>query len=403
MDLPTSLLSSTVASGKLSAAAGVDSCSLDPSQGDADYNPFNNGYDMTRFLIALSEGQNCFADMIIQGVMTEGQSLIGAGRVTIGDGSGGDPQAVQIDKTGDTYQVWLYFDATDTNVLYITWTSTSETDFTGQFIMNGDLSGGADPGAPDKIRVDFTRSTDRDENKVYTAFPAGNPEDFLDGFRVDVTRNGIGTSAIYNASGIMTISGQIPGITPPAGQTFPTPALTMVTIANSVGAGASIAGIDDMAMNLDFIVNSTGYNFGAYVFDISERTYFDSTGTEEWRYNSVTDAYYFDELANNSRTDLDGGTTLNFIYSALEGDAALGLGAGYFTSPCTDTHLADCTDLWQAIYNSGGFGGLKPPNDLLADQPADFRKDAIDAAVQLTSAWPVGEDETTAFIIPTAP
>lgn len=136
---------------------------------DKNANFMENGYNMTRFLVGLSQQQSCFADFIMSAMVGQGTAWINKGRIAI-PANPADPEGashIQIERSGDMVQVWLYFgtpgsdlptDVSGLQTLYLTWTGADD-DVIGNFYMVNVTQNAADPDAPEGVRVDFVRIT----------------------------------------------------------------------------------------------------------------------------------------------------------------------------------------------------------------------------------------------------
>jgi hypothetical protein len=413
MALPASMTAATPATATLSVAQanGDPNCDFGNES-----NPFENGYTLTKFLVSLSQGQTCFADFIIEQITTNALPFVGVGLVPTGDTTAGEPTHFQIEQStdGNTYQVWLFFDGTGTTPsVYATWTTATGGDLSGQLIFTETSGTG---GEPDAVRVDFSRSATSDTNKIYIRFPNTGTHN-MEGFRVEVTRTGTSPDSQYVARGRMSMLGQWGGNNLPTTETFVTPSLSMVAVANEAGLGAAIASFDNVAIHMasvdtDLSDGDQSFSFGSYQYTVSDKAYFLADGTEEWiNKGSISGATYVNTSGSNVRSDSTGGVQVGVLVNCLEdtdctafGLPDMQLGTDYFTSTCYDTQAdpptADCTTFVQGIYD---WGFLNTPNSTGPEPSGDFRQAFLAAAVQLTSVWPTGENATTTFAIPAAP
>ena len=298
------------------AVSDPDECAtyFDPH---ADF--MENGYSMSRFLIGLSQQQSCLADFIMASVISHATLWVNQGVITLPENIN-DPEApshVQINRIGDTNQVWLYFhtpgadlpaDSSDIQTFYLTWSGT-ENDMTGQFYMVNMPQKADDPDAPTGLRVDFVRTAASASNKIYLRMREGHSAG-MSGFRIDVNRSGVGEEAIYSAKGLITFLGQpFPNL--PEDVALPEFAVAVVADAN--GFGASSANFNQFAISIEVDNNQDGtidssigeFDLGAYQFDINDTTYFnpalfDAADTQtafveqvvEWKYKSAGNAIY---------------------------------------------------------------------------------------------------------------
>ena len=414
MALPKSLTGSSSSTAALNTM--VRAQVTDPAQcelGGSDNDPFTNGFRMTRFLVGMSQATSCFADFLVYAITTVGAPHVNKGIVATGNAAGTDePTHFEIIETngGKKVQVWLYDDGKGvTPHLYFTWNTTDGSDVNGRLVIKGDAT---DLKEPEAVRVDFVRSDTGATNTMLFRFPVDSP-DLLEGFQVVVTQTGTGADATYEAKGFLQTTGQWSSNLPTT-ETFDPPTLAAVAVADSTGLGAAIANFQNIGFDLT-IPDDAGnpwVGLGSYQVTMTDKSYFDATGAEEWLWKGPTDARYVNTSATNGRF---GGATLNLFLYCLEGAPndpncgtppnnvpGLSLGSGYFTNTCTDANAADCTAMWSGIYTLGGGWGVNTPNSTTAEPSGDFRKAALGAAKQLTSTLPAGETAATAFEIPAA-
>ena len=452
MDLPVSL-SGIVTATPTNSKSGIQSTRVlqaaeavtDPALCEQYFDPeadfMENGYGMTRFLVGLSQSQSCFADFIMNAVVTNGTTWINEGLITLplnADDPDG-PTHVQIEQSGDTAQVWLYFatpevalpaDLSSVQTLYLTWTGTTP-DTNGQYYMVNMPVNPDDPDAPAGVRVDFTRTASTAENKIYLKM-RDNHTGGLGGFRIDVSRTGVDTNASYTAKGLITfLSNPFPGT--PTGTAIPNFAASAVV--DSDGLGASIASFNNFAISLAFDNDSNGtidptineFDLGSYQFTISDTTYFDPTQYNstitttpfadqiiEWRDKSISNANYIADhprimdAAGNMVTcmESDGicGDDGDGIVESDQGEwQGWGLPTGYLTDTCAYNVTGNCNDFMNAFFSQDTFGSSFP-NSPIADIPTDTRATQLTSLVQLDSVHP-DDDSTgaTTFDVPDAP
>ncbi len=441
MNLPSSL-SGVVASGTNGKAnvAGLATAPVDdPSQCEEYFDPhanfMDNGYAMTRFLVGLSQQQSCFADFIMSQILANAHDWIGQGPVQI-PVDANDPEApshVQVEQSGDTYQVWLFFatpgealpaDLSTVQTVYLTWTG-SGSDVQGRFYMVNMPLDTSDPDAPEGIRVDFTRTASTADNKIYIDMRTGHSAG-MGGFRVDVNQTGSGVDAQYNAQGLITFLGQpFPNL--PAGLDLPE--FSAAAVVDADGLGAATASFNKFAVSLINDVDGNGttdsaedqaageWNLGSYQFDINDKTYFDPslydstvqtafiTQITEWRNKSVSGARYVsdqprDTNANNMLTCLESAT-------GCGGVPGWDFGTGYFSDPtlCDDdaTASTDCNAFIGKLFEQDMFG-ISALNSTTPEPSADWRNAQLDSLLQLSSVHPSDDPSgATTFDIPAAP
>ncbi|MDH5216218.1 MAG: hypothetical protein OEX19_00875 [Gammaproteobacteria bacterium] len=447
MNLPVTL-SGVIAQANASNKAGMHKMNVrevsDPGECEVYFDPHSNfmenGFAMSRFLVGLSQQQSCFADFIMGSIVAQGGIWVNKGPIAIpaNPNDPGAPSHVQIEQSGDTTQVWLYFtthgvdlpaDKSDLQALYLTWTG-SGTDVTGQFFMVNMPVNPEDPDAPEGLRVDFVRTASTASNKIYLDMRTGHSAG-MGGFRIDVSQTGTGSSATYEAKGLISFLGQpFPNL--PAGLDFPE--FAAAAVVDAAGLGASSANFNKFAVSLVNDKNSDGtidsadgeFDLGTYQFNINDTTYFnpslyDATNTttpfvtqvNEWRNKSVNNADYVADhpiIEQATPAGLENYTMLKCLERDIcdyDGDGVLNangqtnewegwsLGEGYFTNTCIDTAGTvgnDCTAFVNGFFQAEMFG-VGTLNSTDAEPTGDWRNEKLNALTQLTSVHP--DDDTT--------
>lgn len=398
MQIPASMSSSSAAT-RLVAASNLDACAFNADE-HGDW--VSNGYRMSKFLVALSQSQSCFTDGIIEAIMAVGHVYKNKGKqpVPTSESDPDAPKFVEYVVNGSTSQIWLHFDETATKRLYITWVKQTD-GYTGSMTFAGFDPDPSDPGAPNRIRVDFVRSASGDTNDIYMGFSAGHPAHIV-GFHVQVSATPEGESTIYHAKGLLQTDGHfMPNL--PTTETFSFPQLAIATVANDTGEGATRAIFSNLALHLQDGDQATdGWNLGSYQYTDQEKVYFSGTGIEQWKAKTVVDGLYVNTSGTNNR----GGVGLPFIIDCLEdavgcnGIPVMALGTGYFTAPCSETDDAVCTDLIQAIHNLGFLGNMPNSTEAEPTIDSDWRVQWLNDNLPLDALWPTGEDGVTTFTIP---
>ena len=458
MNLPVTL-SGVIAQANASSKAGSHKMAIreikDPSECEYYFDPqsnfMENGFAMSRFLVGLSQQQSCFADFIMGSIVAQGGVWVNKGPIAI-PANPSDPDApshVQIEQSGDTTQVWLYFtthdedlpaDKSNLQALYLTWTG-SGTDITGQFFMVNMPVNPDDPDAPEGLRVDFVRTASTASNKIYLDMRTGHSAG-MGGFRIDVSQTGTGTSATYEAKGLISFLGQ-PFQDLPEGLDFPEFAAAAVVDAD--GLGASSANFNKFAVSLVNDKDGDGtiepvnqddeqeFDLGTYQFNINDKTYFDPslydatdtatpfvTQVNEWRNKSVNGADYVADheiIEPAVPTGYDNYSMLKCLERDLcdyndngikdGGDwDGWNLGDGYFTNTCIDTAGTannDCTAFVNGFFQADLFG-VGALNSTDTEPTGDWRNEKLNALTQLTNVHP-DDDATgeTTFDFPPPP
>jgi len=442
MGLPITLSSVVDDTNNKSSTINSRASDSDPSGCSTHFDPHSNfmenGYSMSRFLVGLSQQQSCFADFIMASVVAQGSNWINQGVIALPSNPNDSeaPTHVQLEQSGDTNQVWLYFhthgealpvDRSQVNMLYLTWTGT-ENNMTGKFFMVNMPQSADDPDAPEGLRVDFVRTATSATNKIYLDM-RDTHSGGMDGFRIDVNRTGNGADAIYTAKGLITFLGQpFPNL--PIG--IDLPEFSATAIVDAGGLGATSANFNKFAVSLNNDSNQDGvidpdaneFDLGSYQFNINDTTYFDpalydSTDTEtpfveqvlEWRNKSTGNAIY---IADHQRIqpsvpevhanytmfncierelcDYNGNGVLDDNSGEWEG---WNLGEGYLTNTCIDDATVsnnDCDDFVSKFFESNIFG-IVSLNSTTLEPTDDWRNAELTNLTQLTSVHP--DDDLT--------
>jgi hypothetical protein len=300
-----------------------------------------------------------------------------------------------------------------------------------------------DPDAPEGLRVDFTRSATTAKNEIFLKMRDSHSGG-MDGFRIDVSQTGTGTSAMYEAKGLITFLAQ-PFQDLPAGLDLPEFAAAAVVDAN--GVGASSANFNKFAVSLINDKDGDGtiepsnqdgdqeFDLGTYQFNINDTTYFDPalfddtdtstpfvTQVTEWRHKSVNSADYVADhkiVEGSVPAGLENYTMLKCLERDIcdyNGNGVLddnsgewlgwNLGEGYFGTTCIDvagTPGNDCSAFVNGFFQADMFG-IGALNSTDPEPTGDWRSDSLSALTQLTSVHP-DDDPTgvTTFTVPEPP
>ncbi len=415
---------------------------------DPNSNFLENGYNMSRFLVGLSQQQSCFADFIMQNIITQASIWLNQGVITL-PVNPDDPKApshLQIEHSEGSYQAWLFFtthgvdlpiDRSNLQTLYLSWSGTGE-DIQGQFFLVNIALNENDPDAPTDVRVDFSRGASTATNQIYLNMPAGHSGGIA-GFRIDVSQVGTGVNTIYSAKGLITFIAQ-PFADLPEGLELPI--FSVAAILDASGLGATSANFSKFAVTLNNDSNKDGsidpvqneFDLGSYQFDINDITYFDpirydpsNTQTTyvkqvtEWRNKSVNNASYVADYTRIEPTvpqGLENYTQLKCLerdFCDYNGNGYLdessgewlgwSLGLDYFTTTCIDNAATinnDCDAFVGKIFEDSLFGvfSLNSSNP----EPADWRNTELAGLTQLTSVHPDSATTGTfTFVIPKTP
>lgn len=452
MDLPITL-SGVLADAKNKSKAPIKvqgrNESNDLSQCEQYFDPnsdfLENGYNMARFLIGISQQQSCFADFIMKNITAQASIWLNKGVIAlpINPNDPNAPSHLQIEQSGDSYQAWLFFtthgadlpvDQSNLQTLYLGWSGTGE-EIQGQFFLVNIALNENDPDTPTDVRVDFSRGASTATNQIYLNMPAGHSGGIA-GFRIDVHQVGTSANAIYSAKGLITFNAQpFPDL--PEGLDLP--AFSVSAILDASGLGATSANFNKFAVTLNNDSNKDGsidpaqkeFDLGSYQFNINDTTYFDPSlyaasnmqtayvnQVTEWRNKTVNNANYvadYTRIEPTADPGLENYTQLkclerefcdyneNGILEENLGEwLGWNLGADYFTTTCIDNAATvnnDCNAFVGKIFEESLFGtfSLNSSNP----EPTDWRNAELAGLTQLTSVHP--DNATTGtftFVIP---
>lgn len=358
-------------------------------------NPFDNGYEMTKFMLQIIATWSCVADTIINvvdnpliphdGSIIETNNVYGSATY---DGDEPTHYSVSQDNSRQTTLRLFYgYDrmtppsADSKPGVYLSWDGLEDDDVQGKMIF--DLDGltpvNRDPKDPVRMRMDFSHDAVQRSASMYLEFDANNP--FANGFRIDVTKDLKAnlTQHVYTARGLLDVKAQFL----PVASISELPQLRMYTVADAFGEGAAIAEMKDVSLPLmlDALTNN---NLGDYLFSKVDQYYFDAdqNKTQAWDYihKEVTMAEY---RGGRTTQEDSGSPTLADIRGFL------GLSNSYFIgSECGDLY-SNCVDMINAIFQAGYANYEQNQGQL----PNDWRAAAIAQAQYLPSVYPDGQSD----------
>jgi hypothetical protein len=398
MELPDSITGGrmpSTSSVAIQPAAQSDSDLPCVFMGSEEDDFFENGYEMTKFMVSAIATWTCIADTLIDiaatvdhdGEVHQTDNVIGED-----DYDEEDPTHYSVSDDSDTQttvRFWYGYNQAeppepdDDPQFFLSWNAPEDGDLTGRLIIDGEEVNpeDRDPDDPTMVRMDFTYSDTQEQADMYLQFDENN--EWAEGFRIqvgkDLTASPLGQK--FTALGLIKMKAQffeLDGITE-------VPDVHMFTVADALGNGAALAEFRDISVPL--IVNEALNNhLGNYLFDKDDIYFFEDDGDWEWIYKSIADAVY-----RGSRNEGTGGSPedpdLETIATWLE------LDADYFTGNKCAVVNDDCTDLLNAVFEDG-FAEQEPNQ---GSDPGDWRSTAIGNPTYLLSIYPNGADWTGAF------
>jgi len=360
-------------------------------------NPFDNGYEMTKFMVQVIATWSCVADTIINAVDNPAfphDGTIVATNNVFGSSTydGDEPTHYSVTQdNGRQTSLRLYYGYAQSTPptseskagVYLSWDGLENDDVQGKMIF--DLDGltpvNRDPTDPVRMRMDFSHGSALRQASMYLEFDNNNP--FANGLRIEVSKDltALATQHVYTARGLLDVKAQFM----PADGITELPQLRMYTVADAFGEGAALAEMSDVSLPL-LLDQATNNNLGNYLFSKVDQYYFDADQSlaEPWDYinKQVTTAVY---RGGRTTQEASGSPSLADIRSFL------GLSNTYFIgSECGDLN-SNCTDLINAIFQSGYAAYEKNQGAI----PSDWRAAAIADAQYLTSVYPDGSSDWT--------
>ncbi len=370
--------------------------------GVVDDEPFQNGYNMTKFMVSIVATWTCITDTVVDivnyvphdGVIYETENQLGAFNYKSDDPthySVSDDSAAQT-----TVRLYYAYDrATPPTAdshpgFFVSWSKQANDVLEGRLIIDAyeikpERENKEDPTT---MRMDFEYTAEKKFATMYLAFDDNNQ--WADGFRVELTEDLLANplNQVFTAKGLMAMKAQFspaPGVTE-------LPHLQMFTVADQLGEGAAIAEFVDLSLALELNAN-TGNHLGNYLFTKVDQYFFDAdqSTSEPWDYinKTVTQSAY----RGGRTTAATGGTWIPFSPSLDMIISALQLEADYFTGNACASVADDCTPMLNAIFRDG-FADQEPNQ---GTDPHDWRSDAVAQATYLESIYPNGSNWVGAF------
>jgi hypothetical protein len=366
--------------------------------GARETDPFRNGYAMTQFLVSAVATWTCFADTLIE----LADDVPHDGTIYATDNQVGQPgydrddpthyAVVDDSDTQTTMKFYYGYDgdtpplAADDPQFYLSWITAADNSLTGRLIIDalGLDPEDRDPEEPIMLRMDFGYDEAVEEIDMFLRFDANNP--WAEGFRIQLTKDlTVGPlDQVFTALGLIEMRDQFL----PAAGIDEVPEVHIFTVSDSFGNGAALADFRQLSLPLELNAD-TGNHLGNYLFDKTDRYFFDEDMDWDWIAKSIPAATY-----RGSRTTPESGgswipfdPSLDLITTELELDADY-----FFGDKCAQVD-DDCTALLNAVF-ADGFADQEPNQG--AD-PEDWRSAAIATPGSLTTIYPNGTDWSGAF------
>lgn len=356
--------------------------------------PFENGYESTKFMVSAIAAWGCVADLLMgvaDSVPHDGTVIETENDVNDEGYEADEPTHYAVMDDSDiqtTIRLFYGYDRAlpptldDNAGFYLSWTEDGDGTVRGRLIIAASaLDEELDSDDPTQMRMDFTHTETEQVHDMVLRFSDENP--WANGLRIRVVKNMEANvlEQVFTAQGLMAMSAQFL----PVEGIDELPEIAFYSVANQLGDGASIAQINDFS--LSFPLNGSS-SLGNYVASKEDVYFFEDDQDWDWVNKSFTSAIF-----RGGRTvSADGGTWLPFNPSLDMVETALSLEDGYLTTDCTNTG-DECVDLVNAIFLDG-FAEQEPNQ---GEDPNDWRTLALQSATYLESVYPNGVDWTDAF------
>jgi len=401
LDIPDSMTG-----GKSQAATGIQFSDIPVAiqksagepcfyQGDNGDDAFENGYDMTKFMVSAVAQWTCIADLVMDitnfiphdGLIKEADNNKSS--------SSYDPEEPThfsvTDVSATQVSVNIYYGytrdvpplQTDKPQFFVSWTDDNNGNINGRLIMDAlsiDMLN-RNPEDPVDLRLDFNHSVTRKITNMFLRFDNGN--EWAEGFRIEVNKNLTANplTQVFVARGLMDMKQQFvatPGVSE-------LPKFKLFAVSDQLGEGAAIADFQDASIPLE--LNAlTANHLGNYIFDKTDIYFFDADQSTSEPWDFINKSFSAVQYRGGRTTPATGGTLVPFDPSLDLIVTNLALDVDYFTNNKCENVGDDCLSLLDAIFNDG-FADQQPNQG--AD-PLDWRSDAISNPDYLTSVYPDG-------------
>jgi len=363
---------------------------------------FENGYEMTKFMVSAIATWTCIADTLIDIAATvdhDGEIYQTDNVFGEDDYDEEDPTHYRVSddsSTQTTIRFYYGYDQSeppepeDDPQFFLSWNAPEDGDLSGVLIIDGQQLNpeDRDDDDPTMVRMDFTYSDTQEQADMYLQFDENN--EWAEGFRIQVTKDLTASSLgqVFTALGLIEMKAQffeLEGISE-------VPDVHMFTVSDRLGNGAALAEFRDISVPL-IISEVPDNHLGNYLFDKDDIYFFENDGDWEWIHKTIDDAVY----RGSRTTPATGGSGENPSLDMIVD--WLGLDADYFTGSKCAVVDNDCTDLLNAVFEDG-FADQEPNQ---GSDPGDWRSTAIANPTYLPSIYPNGVDWTGAFDFSFAP
>jgi hypothetical protein len=414
MDLPDSLTGGKVASKTQIADSGSDSGDTGVDGADSgepdvaqspsterDHcryvghdidRPFHNGYRASRFLLAHTAAWTCIAKKVA--LITVGQPADDEIYPTDNVKGSEDydvskPTHYRISSESENNRiVRLYYGFTQDEpptveslaAFYLTW-SRSDGGTSGLLTFDTlQTEMAIEPTEPVGMRMEFDINDETHTNDMYVKFP--DDSEMVNGFRTKIVKDKTKTvdDNRFTIQALLDVKQQWRENT----TVVETPLMSLYTVADREGEGASMGLMEDVAVDLPLNANN---HLGEYLFDKKDQYYFHREANgRNWDYINKTVSQ--SEYRGNRTTPATGGSWVPFNPSLDMIITALELPADYFTNNQCESYGDSCTEFLNAVFHDG-FASEEANR---GENPNDWRTLAMQAATFLDTVYPNGVD-----------
>lgn len=363
--------------------------------GVTDDDPFRNGYQMTKFMVAAIATWTCVADQLI----TLSDLVDNSGAIIETEHDASDPnydpkEPTHYSVTGDSITqttIRLYYGyprdipptVDEDPQFFISWNEAESGELSGRLLIDGLGINPAERQAedPTMMRMDFDYTDVQKMVDMYLQFDDGN--EWADGFRIQLTKDLTANALqqVFLAKGLIEMKRQFI----PVASISEIPRFSMVTVSDKFGSGAATAEFGDVAVYMPLGPVFNNESLGDFLFTKTDNYYFQSDGDWDYILKEVTSTEYKGGSTSSDAT--------NAAIQSYFND--LGLLSGSEVTDCLVSSGDDqnCIDLMNAVIDDG-FAGQEPNQ---GTDPGDWRSAALASPMYLDTVYPNGVDWTGAF------